>query len=258
MAGTLKICLDAGHYGHYNSNTNVTPVYWESLMAWELHLLLKAELEKYVGVTVITTRADQTKDMGLESRGRYSRGCDLFISLHSNSCDTPSVDRPVVIYPVSGEKAELASKLAQTVKEVMQTNDPSRTYQRWNSAHNADYHGVIRGAASVGVPGLIIEHSFHSNNRSAKWLQSTANLRTLAEAEAAVLAEEYGLRKKGSPFSDVPEDRWSYDAICRCYDAGIMKGTGNGKFSPAKTVTREQLAVVASKLMDYADKKGGG
>lgn len=255
MAGTLKICLDAGHYGHYNNNTNVVPVYWESLMAWELHLLLKAELEKYQGVTVITTRADQTKDMGLEARGRYSRGCDLFISLHSNSCDTPSVDRPVVIYPVDNRCMDLAEKLAKTVKATMQTNDPSRIYNRWNSAHNADYYGVIRGAASVGVPGLIIEHSFHSNNRAAKWLQSSANLRALATAEAAVLAEEYGLRKKGSPFSDVPEDRWSYDAICRCYDAGVMKGTGDGKFGPKGTVTREQLAVVASKLMDYADGK---
>lgn len=255
MPGTLKICLDAGHFGKQNNNPKVSPVYWESLMAWELHLLLKEALEEYRNVTVITTRADETKDMGLEARGRYSRGCDLFVSLHSNACDTESVDRPVVIYPVSGKCGALAEKLAQCVKSVMQTNDPSRTYQRWNSAHNADYYGVIRGAASVGVPGLIIEHSFHTNTRAAKWLQSTANLRALAEEEAAVLAEEYGLVKKGSPFSDVPEDRWSYKAILRCYENGIMTGTGNGKFSPKGNVTREQLAVVASKLMDYADGK---
>ena len=256
--GTLKICIDAGHYGNYNNNTHVKPTYWESRMAWKLHLMQKEELEKYEGVTVILTRADVEKDLAVVDRGKKAKGCDIFISDHSNSCDTESVDRPVVIYPVSGLCEPLAAKLAAKIREVMQTKDPERIYSRWNSAHNADYYGVIRGAASVGVPGLIVEHSFHSNNRSAKWLQSTANLRTLAEAEAAVLAEEYGLVKKGSPFSDVPEDRWSYDAICRCYDAGIMKGTGNGKFSPKGNVTREQLAVVAAKLMDYADKKGGG
>ena len=56
-----KICLDAGHYGQYNQSP-VVPEYYESEMTWKLHLLLKAELEKY-GFEVKTTRADQTKDM---------------------------------------------------------------------------------------------------------------------------------------------------------------------------------------------------
>lgn len=257
MAGTLKICLDAGHYGHYNSNTNVSPVYWESLMAWDLHLLLKAELEKYQGVTVITTRADQTKDMGLEARGRYSRGCDLFISLHSNSCDTESVDRPVCIYPVDGRCEELAKNLAKCVRDVMKTTDAERIYYKWNSAHNADYYGVIRGSVSVGVPGLILEHSFHSNNRSAKWLSDDANLAKLAVAEAKVIAEYYDMLPKDNPFTDVPDNSWYTDSVLRCYQRGIMAGTGNGKFSPNGAVTRAQLAVVADQIIDYIQKGGG-
>lgn len=57
------------------------------------------------------------------------------------------------------------------------------------------------------------------------------------------------------PFSDVKEGKWYYDAVIRCYENGIMAGTGDGKFSPNGIVTRAQLAVVASKLMDYADGK---
>lgn len=257
MKGTLKICLDAGHFGKQNNNPNVTPVYWESLMAWDLHLMLKEELEKYNGVTVITTRSDETKDLALEARGKAAKGCDLFISLHSNACDTETVDRPVVIYPVSGKCKTLAENLAGTVKNVMQTNDPWRTYQRWNSAHNADYYGVIRGAASVGVPGLIIEHSFHTNTRAAKWLQSAANLRKLAEAEAEVLAAEYGLVRKGCPFTDVKEGKWYTDAVLRCYERGIMVGTTPTTFSPNDKVTRAQMAVVADRIIDYIQKGGG-
>ena len=62
------VCLDAGHYGKYNRSPAV-PEYYESEMNWKLHLLLKAELEKY-GIKVITTRADKDKDLGLTARGR--------------------------------------------------------------------------------------------------------------------------------------------------------------------------------------------
>jgi len=255
MRGTLKICLDAGHFGKQNNNPKISPVYWESLMAWDLHLMLKEELEKYKGVTVITTRADEAKDLGLEARGKKAKGCDLFISLHSNACDTESVDRPVVIYPVSGKCKSLAESLAGAVRMVMQTNDPWRTYQRWNSAHNADYYGVIRGAASVGVPGLIIEHSFHTNTRAAKWLQSAANLRKLAEAEAEVLAVEYGLVRKGCPFTDVKEGKWYYDDVLWAYENGITSGVSKDKFGIGQPCTREQVVAF---LHNYDKARGGG
>lgn len=255
MKGTLKICIDAGHFGKQNNNPKISPVYWESLMAWDLHLMLKEELEKYNGVTVITTRADETKDLGLEARGKKARGCDLFISLHSNACDAESVDRPVVIYPVSGKCKGLAERLAGAVRMVMQTNDPWRTYQRWNSAHNADYYGVIRGAASVGVPGLIIEHSFHTNNRSAKWLQNPANLRKLAVAEAKVLAEKYGLVRKGCPFTDVKEGKWYYDDVLWAYENGITSGVSKDKFGVGQPCTREQVVAM---LHNYDKARRGG
>lgn len=257
--GTLKICIDAGHYGNYNNNTHVSPTYWESRMAWKLHMMQKEELEKYEGVTVILTRTDVEKDLDVVSRGKKAKGCDLFISDHSNSCDTESVDRPVVIYPVSGLKEPLAAKLAATIRQVMQTKDPERIYNKWNSAHNADYYGVIRGAASVGVPGLILEHSFHSNDRAAQWLSSDANLRKLAQAEVAILAEEYGLVLKGSviqcPFTDVKRDSFYYDSVMWAVENDIVQGLTDTTFGPNKPCTRAQIVTI---LHRYHQKFGGG
>ena len=79
----IKVCLDAGHYGKYNQSPAVK-TYYESDMNWKLHLLLKKYLECY-GIDVIITRANQAADLGLKSRGLASRGCDLFISIHSNA-----------------------------------------------------------------------------------------------------------------------------------------------------------------------------
>ncbi len=188
----IKICLDAGHYGKYNQSP-VNKKYYESDMAWKLHLLLKKYLEQY-GIEVIQTRSNQATDLSLKSRGKASKGCDLFISLHSNACNTESVDYPLVIVPISGKGNKIGEVLADCVADVMGTKQGGRTMDRKGSG-NWDYYGVIYGATSVGTVGLIIEHSFHTNTRATNWLLSDSNLDKLAQAEAKTIADFYGLKK---------------------------------------------------------------
>lgn len=245
-----KICLDAGHFAQYNYNDHVTPRYWESYMAWNLHLKLKADLEKY-GFQVITTRPDRDVDLGLMARGQKAKGCDLFLSLHSNACNTESVDRAVVIYPVSNAKMDLAQQLAQTVTDAMGLHDKPQIYNMWNSAHNADYYGVIRGAASVGVAGLIIEHSFHTNNRAAAWLNQDANLAKLANAEAKTLATYFGMDIDVElPFVDVPDGKWYTEDVKWGYANGIVNGVDATHFKPDAPVTRAQVVAMLHRLDD--------
>ncbi len=189
----MKVCLDAGHYGKYNPSP-VVKGYYEAEMAWKLHLLLKTELESY-GCQIITTRADQAKDMEVSQRGRAAQGCDLFLSVHSNATadGAASPDYPIVYGQISGVADALADKLANRIAEVMQTKQSGRVGHR--KGNNGDYYGVLRGSAAVGVPGLLMEHSFHTNERSAKWLMDEENLKRLAQAEAEVIAKHYGLQK---------------------------------------------------------------
>lgn len=203
----IKICLDAGHYGKYN-RSSVNKAYYESDMNWKLHLKLKAELEKY-GIEVITTRSEQAKDLDLIKRGKASKGCDLFLSLHSNAADSESVDRVVAIYLVSDadtthdEKSKpIAEKLAAAVAKVMETKDKPKTSTRLASGDrdgdgkkDDNYYSVLHGADSVGVPAVILEHSFHTNKRAADWLLIDSNLDKLAVAEAEVLAAHFDVKK---------------------------------------------------------------
>lgn len=188
----VKVCLDAGHYGKYNRSP-VVKEYYESDMNWKLHNYLKAELESY-GIQVKTTRATQAKDLALTSRGKASKGYDLFLSIHSNACGTESVDRPVVITQLNGKGDELGKKLTDCIRETMQTKDPGRVSKR-KSSFGGEYYGVLRGAAAVGTMGMILEHSFHTNTRAAKWLLVDENLRKLAVAEAEVIAEYFNVTK---------------------------------------------------------------
>lgn len=181
----FKVCLDAGHYGNYNAGA--VKGYYESVRMWKLTELLAKELTAR-GIAVIKTRSNQATDLALTSRGRKAKGCDLFLSMHSNAASAESVDYPVAYVPLNGTGTAIGQKLADIVADVMGTVQKGRTATRKGSG-GADYYGVIRGAVAVGVPGVILEHSFHTNPKVAAWLMNDANLAKLAKAEADCIAE---------------------------------------------------------------------
>ena len=184
----MKICLDAGHQGRYNQSP-ADHRYYESVMVWKLHLLQK----KY-GIEVITTRRREDEDKGLFARGAESKGCDLFLSDHSNAVGTGvnnQVDYPAAYCVINGSADGIGMALAQCVEKVMKTKQPARIEHR--RGQNGDYYGVLRGAVSVGTPGLILEHSFHTNAQIAAWLLKESNLDRLARAEADAIALYYGI-----------------------------------------------------------------
>lgn len=183
-----KLCIDCGHYGYYNQSPAVRD-YWESKMTWKLGHMLQEECEKY-GIIVKQTRDNQEKDMALYDRGYASKGCDLFISVHSNAVDGSvheNIDYPVCFVQISGKSDKIGTLLSECVQRVMQTKQPA---DHWSQqGKNGDYYGVLRGATAAGTVGCIIEHSFHTNTRSTKWLMDDNNLRKMAIAEAKVIAD---------------------------------------------------------------------
>lgn len=183
-----KVCIDAGHYGKYNRSPGVT-AYYESERMWELTQLLASELWT-CGVEVIQTRTNQAVDLALTSRGRKASGCDLFISLHSNAVGgsmNESVDYPLAVVMLDGSTDKIGKDLAACVAKVMGTKQNGKITTKEGST-GGEYYGVLRGAAAVGVPGLILENSFHTHTKVANWLMSDANLAKLAAAQAECIA----------------------------------------------------------------------
>lgn len=215
-------------------------------MAWKLHLLLKKELEKY-GFEVITTRNDKNVDLPLDTRGIKSKGCDLFISLHSNACGDESVDRAVVIpyqdlnwTSIDDKSREIAEKLGACVMNVMwlssyQIYPRKADYDRdGNGKLDDEYYGVLYGARKVGTPGVIVEHGFHTNTKCAKWLSVDSNLEKLAKAEAEVIADYFGMKEKKEWYTDA--QRWAVEN-------GITDGT-----RPNDPTTRAEVWTMLQRL----------
>ncbi len=210
---SIKIMLDPGHFAGYNPGA--VAGYYEGTQMWKLYGFLKPCLESW-GFTVGCTK-DSINDYpktadgqdNITGRGRMAKGYDLLLSLHSNAAGTPSVDRAVGIYfvdddcgeidMVSYDVANLLSKTAAGVMELQshQVFSKLSTKDRdGDGLKNDDYYGVLYGAHQSGVPGVILKHSFHTNPRAAQWLLSDANLQALAQAEAAALADYYGITQK--------------------------------------------------------------
>jgi murein L,D-transpeptidase YcbB/YkuD len=77
----------------------------------------------------------------------------------------------------------------------------------WNGdgVMNDNYYTVLHNCRIAETPGVILEHSFHTNTRSTKWLLDKGNLQKLAEVEAKVIAEYFGIaaQPEAKPAADV-------------------------------------------------------
>lgn len=204
-----KICIDPGHYGKYNRCPAI-PEYYESEMVWKLSQYQKQYLEA-LGHEVVMTRTIPSKDLSLNARGTRSKGCDLLISNHSNAVGSAMNEsvRYVAVYHLVDDSttscddvsADIAGKIAPVIASTMGVTYRILTRASSNDRNhdgflNDNYYGVLHGCRSVNVPGLILEHSFHTNTASVQWLLKDENLQRLAKAEAECIDKYFNADKK--------------------------------------------------------------
>ena len=58
---------------------------------------------------------------------------------------------------------------------------------------NGNYYGVLRGASNVKVPGMIIEHGFHTVEEVRRLAMEEDLTQKWAEADAYGIAKGFGL-----------------------------------------------------------------
>ena len=224
------ICLDPGHYGN-RYNAGVVPGYYESSTVWKLTQYEKEYLEQ-MGIEVLVTRKNIDENPDLTARGKAAEGCDLFVSNHTNACDTETVNRAVVVHftdrdetLIDDRSREFAMQLAKVIQNTMGVNG----YQIYSKLSNNDrdgngekddnYYGVLNGSFLAGVPGVIAEYSFHTNAATCKWLMDDDNLRKLAKACAECMAAFVGA-------SVTVEDGIQAVEFANMEDADIVKRVG--------------------------------
>lgn len=231
MSREIRILLDAGHYGKRNRSPCVRE-YYESEAMWKLHLALKAALEEgYNGVTVDITREDQSIDLSVNARGRKAKGYDLAISEHSNAVGTNEcgdTDRVDVFYAWDDYNgASLLGNVLMKATAACMGVAEGRAKPRKSESGDWDYYGFMRSARAVGCPlYYIVENSFHTNERAARWLLDSRNIDLLAQAQCDAIAEYFKL-KPIAPLGDV-----NTDGRVDQYDYILIKRTVMGTYKP--------------------------
>jgi len=75
------------------------------------------------------------------------------------------------------------------------------------------------------------------------------NKRVLKVAVISALTVAFAVPAFANPFTDVPAKHWSYDAVNKLAQAGIVDGYGDGTFKGDKTITRYEMAQIVAKAM---------
>lgn len=130
-----------------------------------------------------------------------------------------------------------------------ETNDTWNYYSLWLNGH---YFEDVQGH---WAQGSILSMS------EKKWMIGVAARlfapdQYLSRAEAAViLVRAMGLEKSntvGASFSDT-EKHWAKNEIEIASQHGIVQGTGNGKFSPDKLLSRQEMAVMLDRILSQLE-----
>lgn len=210
----LLVVIDPGHTGN-TYNAGAVKGYYESKAVYDLSLYEKAALEKR-GIDVILIR-ERNQDPGLYERGQmavkkgHGYANVVFESNHSNAFNGKAYGVTIIRSAHLPSSEKLANRMIDAIVKVMKPST-GITYNRGvttkTQSNGADWYGVIRGAVSGEVSqkqaqngpvhyDYIVEHGFHDNQKECQFLSKQENLKAIAEAKAAVIADYFGISDKG-------------------------------------------------------------
>lgn len=247
-ASNVVVCIDPAHY--LNKGTVFAEnsySYAESRFVLKTALALRDVLKDDYGIDCRMTR--ETDNITIEGmsdyyldhyypslRGKFAKGCSLFVSLHTNENREEANGYPTFAQPIELNKTIVfVNSTAANSKEMINAANSigeyvsranidakisnvkfSRTDKNgimiWSAEYNdalelpgslcrrlndngSDYYPELRGAAEVGVPGILIQHAYHTVPQTRKAAAGSNLYGMWAEADAAGIAEGFGFSK---------------------------------------------------------------
>ncbi|GAA0133282.1 hypothetical protein YSY43_01220 [Paenibacillus sp. YSY-4.3] len=111
---------------------------------------------------------------------------------------------------------------------------------------SVEFKDIANSWAASDITALA--NKFIIEGTSADTFSPNNNL-TRAEF-TSLLVRSLGLKASGSAtFSDVSAAAWYADDVAAAFEAGLIRGTGDGKFSPNANVTRQELSAILARAL---------
>ena len=195
----VVVVIDPGHGGTGDRNLGAQ---YNGLSEKELTLqlanILKAELEKYEGITVYQTRTTDVI-MSLEDRAKFAQNvnADFVFSIHFNASSEHLFYGSEVWTSTFGSYYQKGYNFGQIVSAEW---NGLGLYQkgvktRIGSSGN-DYYGIIRQCVARNMPCVILEHAYIDNGNDVSLVKTNSFINKLAQSDATAIAKYYGLKSK--------------------------------------------------------------
>lgn len=184
-----------------------------------------------------------------------SSDADIAVCIHFNSSINQTATGVEVLYASYPIELPNEVKLGNYLLEelVDATSLPNRGLKNIPSGI-----GVIKNTKK---PCVLSECAFVSNDKESVWASDDNHTWIIAVAHAKAICRYFGvmfinplLKEMLELFNDVAKDRWSAEAIDKLAKLKIISGYEDGTFRPKGYLTREELAVVIYRTLQYLGK----
>ncbi|WP_082112527.1 N-acetylmuramoyl-L-alanine amidase [Paenibacillus sp. DMB20] len=242
-----KVWIDAGHGGK-DSGAAANGLL-EKNIALALSLGVKTRLE--AGYEDVQVQLSRSTDVFVELADRTNAanraGADVLVSIH---CNAGGGSGGFESYRYS--TAQPASSALQNVlhAEIMAALKPFGVTDRGKKAKNLH---MVRESR---MPAVLTENLFIDVAADANLLKQSKVIDALADGHASGIAKHLGLKRKdsGEPGNDPVRD---IDKVSPWAAAAWENAVKNGFFDgkrPGASITREEAAVLVSRLQDHFSK----
>ena len=266
----VVIVLDPGHGGLDSGTVSE----YDGCEVWESELNLKIAfycrdylLEHYENVQVLLTREEDVK-VSLDERLEFARAAaaDYLLSIHINS-DEGDAQGALALVPQGKYHPEQAAASTATAVAILEELEALGLVNlgtvvqlgtdRYPDGSRTDAFAIIRGGVRSNIPSIIMEHGFLDNESDYRnFLSTEEQLAALGRADALGLAKTLGLEEKRStsaalgdtPFEDVLEDEWYYDAVTYVWEQELMQGISQTQFGAEYQANRAMVVTLLYRM----------
>ncbi len=184
---THVVCLDAGHGGK-DGGAAIKKLF---LKEKELNLEVVRRTEKILksrGISIFMTRSQDTY-VPLRRRVELANeaSCDVFVSVHFNSCSSPKTSGVEIFYFNSPKEAARTSR-----SKLLGSCILTSLKESIGSQSRGVKHGNLCVIRETIMPSVLVEPAFITNPKEAKLLSSSHFLQQIARGIANGIESYFG------------------------------------------------------------------
>lgn len=193
--GEVVIVIDPGHGGTNQGTSSGHTI--EKQMTMVTAQAMYDELVKYDNVKVYLTHTDD-KDYSLKERAEYAAGvgADFLFSIHYNASENHTMFGSEVWISCETPYNAYGYQFGYLHLESMREKGlfVRGVKNRLDDKKQNDYYGIIREAAALSVPAVIIEHCYVDEERDAEYIEDENDWAEFGRADALSVAKYFGLK----------------------------------------------------------------